>query len=72
MDKAPSKEFTITAAKKNGVRRGVVVWSDGIHQNGKDVYKRQVYSTLKTLPHRAAPPCSPIGWNSPVTASING
>ena len=32
MEKAPSKEFTITAAKKNGVRRGVVVWSDGIHR----------------------------------------
>ena len=29
MDKAPSKEFTITASKKNGVRRGVVVWSEG-------------------------------------------
>lgn len=31
MDKAPTKEFTITAAKKNGVRRGVVVWSEGKH-----------------------------------------
>lgn len=31
MDKAPSKEFTITASKKNGVRRGVVVWSEGKH-----------------------------------------
>lgn len=37
MEKAPSKEFTITAAKKNGVRRGVVVWSDGIHQNGNGI-----------------------------------
>lgn len=31
MDKAPTKEFTITAVKKNGVRRGVVVWSEGKH-----------------------------------------
>ena len=37
MEKAPSKEFTITAAKKNGVRRGVVVWTDGIHQNGNGI-----------------------------------
>lgn len=29
MTKAPSKEFTITANKKNAKRRGVVVWSDG-------------------------------------------
>ena len=28
MDTAPSKEFTITATKKNAVRRGVVVWSE--------------------------------------------
>ena len=26
----------------------------------------------KREPHRASLPCSPIGWNSPVTASING
>ena len=44
MDKAPSKEFTITAAKKNGVRRGVVVWSDGIHQNGNGIQDVVTYA----------------------------
>lgn len=34
MDTAPSNEFTITASKKNGVRRGVVVWSDGNKGSG--------------------------------------
>ena len=37
MDKAPSKEFTITASKKNGVRRGVVVWSEGKHSQNSSV-----------------------------------
>ncbi len=37
MDTAPSKEFTIKATKKNGIRRSVVVWTDGIHQNGKGI-----------------------------------
>ena len=44
MEKAPSKEFTITAAKKNGVRRGVVVWSDGIHQNGNGIQDVVTYA----------------------------
>lgn len=44
MDKAPSKEFTITAAKKNGVRRGVVVWTDGIHQNGNGIQDVVTYA----------------------------
>ncbi|MDD3139423.1 MAG: SpaA isopeptide-forming pilin-related protein [Lachnospiraceae bacterium] len=34
MTKAPSKEFTITATKKNAKRRGVVVWSDGKKGSG--------------------------------------
>lgn len=44
MEKAPSKEFTIIAAKKNGVRRGVVVWSDGIHQNGNGIQDVVTYA----------------------------
>ena len=44
MDTAPSKEFTITATKKNGVRRGVVVWSDGIHQNGNGIQDVVTYA----------------------------
>ena len=44
MDTAPSKEFTITAAKKNGVRRGVVVWTDGIHQNGNGIQDVVTYA----------------------------
>ncbi len=37
MDTAPSKEFTITATKKNGVRRGVVVWTEGSHSPNSSV-----------------------------------
>ena len=37
MDTAPSKEFTITATKKNAVRRGVVVWSEGKHNQNSSV-----------------------------------
>lgn len=44
MDKAPSKEFTITATKKNGVRRGVVVWSDGINQSGVGIQDVVTYA----------------------------
>ena len=44
MDTAPSKEFTITATKKNGVRRGVVVWTDGIHQNGNGIQDVVTYA----------------------------
>ena len=37
MDTAPSKEFMITATKKNAVRRGVVVWSEGKHGQNSSV-----------------------------------
>ena len=44
MDKAPSKEFTITASKKNGVRRGVVVWSEGNHGQNSSVQDVVTYA----------------------------
>lgn len=44
MDKAPSKEFTITASKKNGVRRGVVVWSEGKHGQNSNVQDVVTYA----------------------------
>lgn len=44
MDKAPSKEFTITASKKNGVRRGVVVWSEGKHGQNSSVQDIVTYA----------------------------
>ena len=44
MDKAPSKEFTITASKKNGVRRGVVVWSEGKHSQHSSVQDVVTYA----------------------------
>ena len=44
MDKAPSKEFTITAVKKNGVRRGVVVWSEGKHGQNSSVQDVVTYA----------------------------
>ena len=44
MDKAPSKEFTITANKKNGVRRGVVVWSEGKHSQNSSVQDVVTYA----------------------------
>ena len=37
MEKAPSDAFTITASKKNSVRRGVVVWSEGKHGTASSV-----------------------------------
>ena len=37
MEKAPSDAFTITASKKNSVRRGVIVWSEGKHGTGSSV-----------------------------------
>lgn len=37
MEKAASDAFTITASKKNSVRRGVVVWSEGKHGTGSSV-----------------------------------
>lgn len=44
MDKAPSKEFTITVSKKNGVRRGVVVWSEGKHGQNSSVQDVVTYA----------------------------
>lgn len=44
MDKAPSKEFTITTSKKNGVRRGVVVWSEGKHGQNSSVQDVVTYA----------------------------
>lgn len=44
MDKAPSKEFTITASKKNGVRRGVIVWSEGKHGQNSSVQDVVTYA----------------------------
>ena len=44
MDKAPSKEFTITASKKNGVRRGDVVWSEGKHSQHSSVQDVVTYA----------------------------
>ena len=44
MDKAPSKEFTITASKKKGVRRGVVVWSEGKHGQNSSVQDVVTYA----------------------------
>lgn len=44
MDKAPSKEFTITASKKNGVRRGVVLWSEGKHGQNSSVQDVVTYA----------------------------
>ena len=44
MDKAPSKEFTITASKKNGVRRGVVVWSEGKYGQNSSVQDVVTYA----------------------------
>ena len=44
MDKAPSKEFTITASKKNGVRRGVIVWSEGKHGQTSSVQDVVTYA----------------------------
>ena len=44
MDKAPSKEFTITASKKNGVRRGGVVWSEGNHGQNSSVQDVVTYA----------------------------
>ena len=43
-DKAPSKEFTITASKKNGVRRGVIVWSEGKHGQNSSVQDVVTYA----------------------------
>ena len=37
MDKAPSKEFTITASKANGSRKGLVVWTDGKYSPGNGI-----------------------------------
>lgn len=44
MDTAPSKEFTITASKKNGTRRGVIVWSDGKYSQGNGIQDVVTYA----------------------------
>ena len=44
LDKAPCKEFTITASKKNGVRRGVIVWSEGKHGQNSSVQDVVTYA----------------------------
>ena len=48
MDTAPSKEFTITATKKNAVRRGVVVWSEGKHGQNSSVQDVVSYTSFFT------------------------
>lgn len=52
MDKAPSKEFTITASKANGSRKGLVVWTDGKHSPGNGIqdvvsYTQEVSDPVK-------------------------
>ena len=44
MTKAPSKEFTITATKKNGTRKGIVVWTDGKNSPGNGIQDVVSYS----------------------------
>lgn len=44
MKTAPSEEFTITATKKNAVRRGVVVWTDGKYSVGNGVQDVVTYA----------------------------
>lgn len=44
MTKAPSKEFTITAAKTNGTRKGIVVWTDGKNSPGNGIQDVVSYS----------------------------
>lgn len=52
MDKAPSKEFNITASKANGSRKGLVVWTDGKHSPGNGIqdvvsYTQEVSDPVK-------------------------
>ena len=44
MTKAPSKEFTITATKTNGTRKGIVVWTDGKNSPGNGIQDVVSYS----------------------------
>ena len=44
MTKAPSKEFTITATKINGTRKGIVVWTDGKNSPGNGIQDVVSYS----------------------------
>ena len=44
MTKAPSKEFTITATKSNGTRKGIVVWTDGKNSPGNGIQDVVSYS----------------------------
>lgn len=43
-DTAPSEEITITATKTGGVRRGVVVWSDGEYKPGSGIQDLVTYA----------------------------
>ena len=44
MTKAPSKDFTITATKTNGTRKGIVVWTDGKNSPGNGIQDVVSYS----------------------------
>ena len=44
MTKAPNKEFTITATKTNGTRKGIVVWTDGKNSPGNGIQDVVSYS----------------------------
>lgn len=44
MTKAPSKEFTITATRTNGTRKGIVVWTDGKNSPGNGIQDVVSYS----------------------------
>lgn len=44
MTKAPCKEFTITATKTNGTRKGIVVWTDGKNSPGNGIQDVVSYS----------------------------
>ena len=44
MTKAPSKEFTITATKTNGTRKGIVVWTDGKNSPGNGIQDVDSYT----------------------------
>lgn len=52
MDKAPSDTMTISATKKNGVRRGVITWTDGRYESGNGIqdvvtYAQEVSDPIK-------------------------
>lgn len=60
MDTAPSKEFTITATKKNAVRRGVVVWSEGKHGQNSSV--QDGFGQTKDMPYGIYTVHQTSGW----------